>query len=122
MPSIAIASTAIASITIVMPAIVSIAEACGDVVEVEEESHKAGRPVARRLHAATATATAIAAATATAIAIAIAIAVAIEVVVDASEAGGESPQLLVQKGGVAVRCEAAMLSKATLTMAVLTRC
>ena len=117
-----------------MPAIVSIAEACGDVVEVEEESHKAGRPVARRLHAATATATAIAAATATAIAIAIAaaattaiaiaiaIAVAIEVVVDASEAGGESPQLLVQKGGVAVRCEAAMLSKATLTMAVLTRC
>ena len=82
MPSIAVASTAIASITIVMPAIVSIAEACGDVVEVEEESHKAGRPAARCLHAAAAIATATTAAAATtAIAIAIAIAIAVAVTV-----------------------------------------
>ena len=81
--------------------------ACGDVVEVQEEGDEAGRPTARRLHAlalALALATAaIAVIAVTAVTIAIAAAAIAGVVVDASEAGGERPQLLVQKGGVAVR-------------------
>ena len=86
--------------------------ACRDVVEVQEEGDEAGGPTARPLHAlplalafATATAAiAVIAVTAAAIAVTATAAAAIAgVVVDASEAGGERPQLLVQKGGVAVR-------------------